>query len=268
MDPWSSVFAALLALALAAWLAAAVRARFAGFRGWRSLAFLSGALAAIAAAVSPLDGLGHDRLLTAHLAQHIALADLAAPLLLLGLPLPARQRLSTAILSLGERESGWARALTLALSPAGAFVLWAVVTYLWFVPTLHLLAAPTGAVHLLDNLSFLGFGLLIWLGAFDPRPTRSWRDGLRQGGIPWWGRHIYAMVTRLAMLPPAFAVWLSGSSTYHDPTRPWPFSLSPGDDQELAASVMIGFEMVLFGVAVVLAFIFVAVSEGRKDWAR
>lgn len=263
MDGWSAFFLALVALALALWLRAAILERFAGWELWRAVAFLSGLAIAAGAVASPLDALGEDDLLTAHLAQHIALGDFAAPLILLGLPPPARRRLADSLASLARKPARWARLATVALSPLGAFAIWAVVTYLWFVPALHILAVPAGAVHLLDHLSFLAFGLLIWLGAFDPRPTRDLRTGLRFGGIPWWGRHGYAMVSRLAMLPPAFVVWLSSVSSYHALDEPWPFGLARSEDQELAASVMIGFEMILFGFAIVLLFIFVSVSEGR-----
>jgi hypothetical protein len=71
------------------------------------------------------------------------------------------------------------------------------------------------------------------------------------------------MVSRLAVLPPAFVVWLSSASSYHALDGPWAFGLDPSEDQELAASIMIGFEMILFSFAVVLLFIFVSVSEGR-----
>ncbi|MGH2804898.1 MAG: cytochrome c oxidase assembly protein [Thermoleophilaceae bacterium] len=263
MDPWSASFLALVALTLAFWLRAASRGRFSWSALSRALAFLIGLAIAAAAVASPLDQLGEDDLLTAHLAQHIALGDFAAPLILLGLPASARRWLGASLAGLARSPARWARLATAALSPLGAFAIWAVVTYLWFVPALHRLAVPAGAVHLLDHLSFLAFGLLIWLGAFDPRPTRDLRTGLRLGGIPWWGRHGYAMVSRLAMLPPAFAVWLSSVSSYHDLSQPWSFGISRAEDQEAAASVMIGFEMLLFAFAICLLFIFVSVSEGR-----
>jgi Cytochrome c oxidase caa3 assembly factor (Caa3_CtaG) len=58
-----------------------------------ALAFFSGLAIAAGTVASPLDSLGEDDLVTAHVAQHIALGDFAAPLLLLGLPPPARRRL-------------------------------------------------------------------------------------------------------------------------------------------------------------------------------
>ena len=98
------------------------------------------------------------------------------------------------------------RGVRLALSPAGSLVLWAAATYIWVAPPVHRLAIQDGFVRLLDQLSFLVFGLLVWLAAFDfrngPR-VRDWESlkaTLTTCGLPWWARHIYAMVSRLAML--------------------------------------------------------------------
>lgn len=225
---------------------------------------LTGIALAVAAIVSPADRLGKDGLLIAHLGQHIVLGDLAAPMIMLGLPVAVSARLGAALVTLDRSPSVVARVAARLLSPVGAFALWTVVTYVWFVPAVHVRAAEPGVVHVADHASFLFFGLVIWLGAFDPRPTRSLGEGLRHGGLPWWARHVYAMVTRLSMLPPAFAVWLAAPTAYYATREPLPFGLSPAGDQERAASLMIGFEMLLFGLAFVLAFLFAVVSEGRR----
>lgn len=54
-----------------------------------------------------------------------------------------------------------------------------------------------------------------WSGsAFDPREERPLGRGLREGGLPWWGRHTYAMGTRLALVPAAAVLWLApGTAT-------------------------------------------------------
>lgn len=262
LNAWCAVVVGMSAVALGlflrAWLADP------GMGWWRPLAFCTGLALAVATVASPLDAWGADGLLAAHVAQHLALGDLAAPLLLLGLP-PAWQRwLRSGLLRLGRSRSGWARLATAALSPIGALVLWTTAAYVWLAPPVHLWATPAGFVHLVDHLSFLALGLVFWLGAFDPRPTRDIRAALRAGGLPWWGRHVYAMASRLTMMPLAIGIWLASASSYHDPGRPWTFSVSPADDQELAASVKIGFEMLLFSLAIVLAFIFLSVSEGRQ----
>ena len=103
---------------------------------------------------------------------------------------------------------------------------------------------------------------MIWLAAFDPREPRSLRQGIRDGGLPWWARHAYAMGARMVMLPPALVLWFVAG--YHVADER-PMGYSRAADQANAAGIMIGFEMSLFAFAFVLAFIFLAVAEGRRQ---
>ena len=140
-------------------------------------------------------------------------------------------------------------------------MLWALASYAWYAPPLHRLAVEGGFVHVADHLSFVAFGLLIWLAAFDPREPTTWRQGLRDGGLPWWASYAYAMGARAAMLPPALAVWF-GSGYHVAEQRPMGYTRQA--DQANAGALMIGFEMLLFALAFVLAFIFMAIAEGKR----
>lgn len=239
------------------------------WRWWGPPTFALGWLVTVAAVASPLDSLGESGSLSAHVAQHVALSDLAAPLLLIGLPPATQALLRRSYERLVAPSARWRGVSELALSPMGATVLWALATYVWLVPVLHRSAIADGPVHLLDHLSFLAFGLLVWLAAFDFRtgpPVRDWetlRRALTTCDLPWWARHVYAMGTRLAMLPAVAALWLMSTSAYYLPGQRPPGDMSRHDDQVQAASLMLGFEILLSGLAIVLAFIWVAVSEGR-----
>ncbi len=209
---------------------------------WRWCALLVGLLALAFAAFGPLGPLGRDGNLTAHVAQHLLLGDVAAPLLLLGLPASARARLCRAL-------TRW-HALSPLTSPAGALLIWAVVMTVWYLPAVHRAAAPFGITHVLDQVSFLVFGLLVWLAVFDVRPARPLKPAMLHGGLPWWARHLYAVGSRTLTLPAALIVWFApgyGSA-----------------DQVDAASLLIGFEMFLFVLALILAFVALAVHEGRR----
>lgn len=251
----------VLVLVVVAWLAVGLRHRFRDWRWWQVVSFLSGISAVAAAVLTPLESLGRDDLLTAHVGQHIVLGDAAAPLLLLGLPPEARRWLRVALARISRDPRPLARALCCALSPGGALVLWAIAAYVWYTPALHRLAVPAGPIHVLDHLSFLAFGMLIWLGAFDPREPQLLRRGLRDGGLPWWARHAYAMTSRVVMVPAAAFLWLAPG--YHAAAQV-PLGYSRGQDQVNAASLLIGFEMLLFAFAFVLAFIFLAIAEGKR----
>ncbi len=243
--------------------------RDARWRWWGPPVFFLGWLLAVAAVASPLDTLGEEGSLSAHIAQHVILGDLAAPLLLIGLP-PTVGLLGRRWYESASRGSDRrARGVRLALSPAGGLVLWAVATYIWVAPPVHRLAIPDGFVHLLDHSSFFVFGLLVWLAAFDFRKgarVHDWESlkaTLTTCDLPWWARHVYAMVSRLAMLPAVAVLWLATTSAYYVSAEPPPWGPTQKEDQVRAASMMLGFEILLFGLAVVLAFIWVSVSEGR-----
>lgn len=272
IDVWSGLFALGVVGLVVAVLVVAARRRFRGWAWWGPPCLLAGGLIAVAAVVSRLDALGEDGSLSAHIAQHVVLADLAAPLLLLGLAPQVREPLGRRLEGLRDGR-GRRRLGLLALSPVGAAILWSVATYVWLIPALHRLAIPEGPVHLLDHASFLAFGVLVWLAAFDFRrgPDVSDWATLKASAwtydLPWWARHIYAMATRAALVPAIVAIWLMPSAAYYLPGQMPPDGATRHEDQVRAASLMVGFEMLLFGLAVVLAFIFAAVSEGRtRNW--
>lgn len=268
-NAWNGLFVLALTLALAG-AVVLQRRRGERWRWWAVPAFALGFVLVLATVLSPLDRLGEDGSLSAHIAQHVILGDLAAPLLLIGLPPAVAASAGRWYRRATEGEGRAAHAARLALSPAGALALWAVATYVWIVPPLHRLAIPGGAVHALDHASFLAFGLLVWLAAFDFRrraPVRDWGGllaALRTCDLPWWARHVYAMASRLAMLPAVAALWLATTSAYYLSPEPPPGGLTQREDQIQAASLMLGFEILLSGLAVVLAFIWVSVSEGRE----
>ena len=261
LDGSVAVVCALLTVAVLVWLTTGVRHRFRNWRWWQVSSFMAGITAVMAAVLTPLESLGQRDLLTAHVGQHLVLGDIAAPLLLLGLPPEGRRWLRTRLLALNQHPSRRARLLSRGLSPIGALILWALAAYAWYTPPLHRLAVDGGPLHLLDHLSFLGFGMLLWLAAFDPRESQGLRRGLRDGGLPWWGRHAYAMGSRVMMVPAAALLWLAPN--YHEAAS-LPLGYSRAGDQVAAASLLVGFEMLFFASAFVVAFLFLATAEGRR----
>ena len=270
IDAWTWPFVVLLTAPVVASLSSGgLRSRFAGWRWWGVSSFLLGWLLGLGAVLSRLDGLADDGSLSAHIAQHIVLGDVVAPLLLLGLAPQLRGALGRAYDRAASPRTRGSRLVVLALSPVGAVVIWSLTTYFWLVPPVHRLTILDGTGQLLDHLSFLLVGLLVWLPAFDFRTGArvvDWKT-LKASSVtcdlPWWARHVYAMVTRLAMLPAVAAIWLAGSSAYFIAGQTPPGGRTQREDQVQAASMMLGFEILLSGLAVVLAFVFVSVSEGR-----
>lgn len=270
IDVWNGLFVVLVSAAVVGAVAYELRSPTRTWRWWGPPALVLGWLLAVGTVTSRLDGLGEDGSLSAHIAQHVILGDLAAPLLLLGLSPALGAALDRAYKRLTGGVGASARLGTLGLSPIGTTVLWAGATYAWLVPAIHRLAIPAGAVHVLDHTSFLLFGLLVWLAAFDFRsglPVTSWDTlaaAMRTADLPWWGRHVYAMATRFALLPAILAIWLAPSAAYFLPGQFPPGGLTRHEDQVQAASLMLGFEILLFALSLVLLFVFASISEGRR----
>src|SRR5881398_3104888 len=88
---WTFEPAVVAGVAVAAWTyARGVRILWSprvgrGVGRWQGAAFAGGLVAVVAALVSPLDAVA-DHLLSAHMAQHLLLVVVAAPLLVLGSP--------------------------------------------------------------------------------------------------------------------------------------------------------------------------------------
>ena len=251
VDWWTGLPVAVLLGGIGAWAVAAARRR-PGFNRWRAGLLALGAAVVVGVVSGPLDRAGRDGLLSAHIVQHIVLADLAAPLLVLSVPPGARRRMLAN------------RAGALLGRPFIVLALWTALIYLWFVPSLHREAMPGGAVHLVDQAAFFAAGLLLWAMIFDARSARPLGAALKRGGLPWWARHLYAMGSRALLIPAAAVLWASPDARYHL-RGGWDFGMTRSDDGEAAAAIMTGFEMMLFTFAVFLVFILVAVKEGDHD---
>ncbi len=145
----------------------------------RTAAFLAGLGALGLALESGLD-VYDDRLLSVHMAQHLVLILVAAPLLLAGQPvtlalraLPAGERRALARILQGRT------ALTLSRPFVGllAFGTTMLVTHL---TPLYALALSSSLVHAGEHLLYLLSGLLFWAVLIPPGPGVRRLDGLAQ----------------------------------------------------------------------------------------
>jgi cytochrome c oxidase assembly factor CtaG len=135
-------------------------------RGWRLASFLAGLGVLFIALMSPLDALA-SALFSAHMLQHVLLILVAAPLLILGVPLgPFLLALSSPVrrtMGRGWRQTAWPRLSWQALTqPLVVWALHAVALWAWHAPGLYQAALRSELVHLLEHFSFLGTALLFW----------------------------------------------------------------------------------------------------------
>ncbi len=134
-----------------------------------ALCLAAAALAGAAAISPPLDRLA-DASFAWHMAQHLMLALLVAPLLLLARPFDAFARVAgkrvTAALVRATRPLH-----VLALPPVGLVAFVATLWLTHFSP-LYELALEYGSVHAAEHLLYLAAGVAFWLPVLAPPPLR------------------------------------------------------------------------------------------------
>ena len=169
---WGLDFAAAACVGVYLWAVARV-----GARRWpaaRSAAFVAGVAVVLVALQSGLDAYD-DRLLSAHMLQHILLLMVAPPLLLLGAPvllafrsLPPKRR--PALAASVARTRGLTR-------PPVCFAVFTVVIVVFHLPPLFDAAVRHPLVHACEHAAFLIAGLLLWWPLSDADPVPSQRLG-------------------------------------------------------------------------------------------
>ena len=130
----------------------------------RRVSFALGLVLVLASLVSPVAHLGEE-LLLAHMAQHLAMADVGALLIVIGLTGPILQPV------LAIRAVDRLRALA---HPAVALPLWAANLFLWHLPVLYQGALGSEWLHVLQHATFVAFGINMWMSLLGPLPVPEW----------------------------------------------------------------------------------------------
>ena len=227
-------------------------------------AFVTAIVVLLVALVSPFDAVA-DALFSAHMAQHLALILVAAPLLALGNvplalawapPAGARRALARWWNARGATQ-GVLRAVTHAgATPASAWLLHAVALVAWHVPVLYSAALGNPVVHALEHVSFLGTGWLFWWRVAQPSGRRVLGEA---AGI------LYVM--SMGLLGSAMGALLVFSRSPWYPVhaagaRAWHTTLVA--DQQLAGLVMwVPAGLVYVGAALALAARWMRADERR-----
>jgi putative membrane protein len=235
LDPW--VIVPMLA---SAWLyARGLRRLWAragvgrGVRRWQAWCFAAGQGALFIALVSPLDSLG-GALFSAHMLQHVVLMIVAAPLLVLGVPLiPFLWALPPVWRA---RVGGWTRLPLVRrvwrpLSrPVGAWTLHAAAIWVWHAPALYQATLYSEGVHIAQHASFFLTALLFWWAAADLGRRSSGRFGF--GVLFVFTTAVHSSILG-ALLTFSLVLWYP---VYAERTAAW--GLTPLEDQQLGGLVM------------------------------
>jgi cytochrome c oxidase assembly factor CtaG len=147
-----------------AWLAGQGRRRFRRSQAmsvWRQMVFHLGTLALFIALTSPIDQAGETKLLSAHMAQHILILFVTAPLWVLGLP-------GWLVDGLANRMPGLAHAGRWLTQPMVGFVVFNVTLIAWHLPAAYQASLHLIQVHILQHLTFMAAGMIGWWPVLAP----------------------------------------------------------------------------------------------------
>jgi cytochrome c oxidase assembly factor CtaG len=145
-------------------------------------AFGAGLLVVAAALAGPLDA-GAHRSLALHMLQHVALMAVAAPLLVMGEPVPA---LLWALPSGPRRVAGrWWRWVNHSFS-GGAWPWWTgaalvahvAAVWVWHAPSLYDAARARPGLHALEHACFLGSAAALWWAVLAARRRAAFGLGV------------------------------------------------------------------------------------------
>jgi putative membrane protein len=221
----------------------------------RAVAFGGGLAAVGLALLSPLDRWG-AQLFALHMIQHEVLMLIGAPLLVVGRPLPlwlwalsGRARARIAHLAHGRSvQVVW----TALLSPIVAWLLHALVLWIWHAPRLFESALRHETVHDVQHLSFLASALVFWAAMVEARKQAQ------QGAAI-----IYLFTTTVhtsvlgALITFATRPWYAA---YLQTPRDW--GLSALEDQQLGGLIMwVPGSLVYVGIALALLVRWIRTSD-------
>lgn len=205
-----------------------------GIRTWQAGCFAAGWFVAMLTIVSPLDPLS-DQLGAAHMVQHMALMTVAAPLLVLGVPLYGL----TWGLELHWRKQ-WAIARR-RLQTVGflfawlwqPFVVWGIyfaALWGWHWPPAYETALRSPAIHDAQHATFFVASILFWRLLLDPLSRHKLTTGPAMVVLFTTTMHATLLGVFMTLAP---AVWYS---SYEGRTAMWGYSAL--EDQQLAGLIM------------------------------
>jgi putative membrane protein len=241
LDP---VLLALLLLASGLYVRALriLRGRRLHVSAWQQTAWWIGIALLTVSLLGPPDAYD-DRLLSAHMAQHLLLGDIAAPFLLLGMRTPMLLfYLPRPALVLLARRRWLRRGFAVLRQPLVALPLYVLTIYMWHLSTLFEGALRHPLLHALEHECFLAANLLLWWPVIEPMRRRM-------GGQLWKIGYIFAarMSTMFLGMIFVFARGILYADVYGRGMRE---GISAQADQRNAGGMMMTLDIVMMVVAV------------------
>jgi putative membrane protein len=206
---------------------------------------------------SPLHGLSDD-LLSAHMAQHLLIADLAAPLLLAGARNPVLAFLLPREVLVPLARSPLRRWFDVLKRPLVAVPVYVIVLYGWHFGVFFEAAVRYPFVHALQHMSFVAIGVLVWWSALEPKRRRLrgelWKVpyiiGARMAGM------LLGMSFVLIRVPIYTGVYGEGDRGH---------GFSALADQQTAGAMMVALDIMIMVFALCFFFYRAAEDADREE---
>lgn len=230
-----TVYAGLVVLFLAhAWLARDA----ADAERKHTLWFLAGLVVLWLALETPIDTLSDRYLDSVHMLQHVLLAFVAPPLMLLGL--------SSSMVGRIVRIPG----LRPLLEPVPAQVIASVLMIVWHIPTLYDATLRSEGLHIVEHIMFIASGVFLYWPMIEATSSHS-RRHMSPGA-----KLVYMLLATLPQDGIALALIFSRQPFYEFYTtvpRLIP-GFTPLIDQTIAGAVLMIFGKVTLGIAALVVF--------------
>jgi putative membrane protein len=213
------------------------------------LFYFSGLAVLLIALDSPLDAIGDRWLLWAHMSQHALLADIAPPLLILGLRAPVLPLgMPRAALKRLAHRGVLGRVWGVATNPWVALPAWTAATLVWAIPAVFDFSARHEVLHAVEHMTLFYTGIALWWLIITPLPSDR-----RQPGMV---RLAYLGFSRIASAAVCLPLTWLGTSLYPlYASGPHAYGMSAITDQRLAGASMCLIEFLVFGIALVVVFV-------------
>jgi putative copper resistance protein D len=227
---------------------------------WQQAAWWLGLSIETVALLGPLDAYA-DQVLSAHMAQHLLLGDIAAPFLLAGLRTPVLLfLLPTPALKALARRHGLRRAFATLRRPLIAFPLYVVALYGWHVGFAFEGALRNPVVHVLQHQTFLAVNLLLWWPVLEPQrrrmPGHLWKIG-------------YIFGARMSSMFLGMGFVFSHGALYGDyyGSKPLKHGFSVLGDQQTAGGMMMSLDIIIIFLALCYFFFYAARQSAATERA-
>jgi putative membrane protein len=226
---------------------------------WQQTSWFGGLALMGIALLSPLDSLGETDLLSAHMAQHLLIADLSAPLLVIGLRSPVYAFiLPRALFAELARSRRLRAALRFLKQPLVAAPIWIAVLYGWHLAPAYEAALRAPVLHALQHQTFIVASILLWVSVLEPARRRV-------PGELWKIPHIVG--TRFAgmFLGMAFVILQRPIYEGFYGQRALEHGLTPAEDQQIAGGLMLAIDFLVMVGALIFFFMRAAEDADRKQ---